>query len=84
MKSYEEANWAKLSPNFRNAHNRLRQLKGLSPIPEPKIDLYVPNRGPAAKPFDFSDKEFVAAGKQFLGVTIMGGGGEGFEIKPAR
>jgi hypothetical protein len=42
-KSYEEANWAKLSPTFRRAHNRLRQQRGLSPIPDPEIDLWVPS-----------------------------------------
>jgi hypothetical protein len=41
-RSYEEANWAKLSPVFRRTHNRLRQLRGLAPIPEPKVDLWVP------------------------------------------
>jgi hypothetical protein len=40
--TYEEANWAKLAPHFRDAHNRLRIMRGLSPIPPPKIDLYIP------------------------------------------
>jgi hypothetical protein len=39
-KSYEEANWAKLSPMFRAAHNRLRQARGMEPILDPEVDLY--------------------------------------------
>src|ERR1700738_491010 len=39
--SYEEANWAKLSPAFRQAHNRRLKARGLSPIAEPEVDLYV-------------------------------------------
>jgi hypothetical protein len=42
LTSYEETNWAKLSPLFRKAHNQLRIQRGLSPLPEPKVDLYVP------------------------------------------
>ena len=81
-KTYEEANWAKLSPNFRAAHNRLRQARGLPPIPPPKIDLYVA-RSPLIKPIDFTDKELVAAAREGMGPTLMGGrpGDEGFTIK---
>jgi hypothetical protein len=79
-KTYEEANWAKLSPAFRNAHNRLRQTRGLSPIPPPKIDLYVAPRGPEVKPFDPSNPDFVAATRQFLGSTLPAPGNEGFTI----
>ncbi|WP_407146259.1 hypothetical protein [Bradyrhizobium sp. ORS 86] len=80
-KTYEEANWARLSPAFRNAHNRLRQMKGLPTIPAPKIDLYVAPRGPEAKPFDFANTDFVTAGREFLGRPMMGpGGDEGFTI----
>lgn len=80
-KSYEEANWAKLSPAFRRAHNRLRQARGLPAIPDPKIDLYVAPRGPETKPFDPTDREFVAASREFLGAPIMGPrGAEGFSI----
>lgn len=39
--TYEEENWAKLSPRFREAHNRLRAARGQSAIPPPKVDLYV-------------------------------------------
>src|SRR5262245_35124204 len=51
-KSYEEANWPKLSPMFRKAHNSLRVAKGLSPIPEPKIDLWVPPAMRKGEKFD--------------------------------
>jgi hypothetical protein len=77
---YIEDNWAKLSPAFRAAHNRLRQRLGMETRPPPKIDLYVPPRGPAAKPFDFSDKDFVAAGRQFLAPVLGLPGDEGFTI----
>lgn len=77
--TYEEANWHKLSPTFRDAHNKLRQARGLPTLPPPRIDMYVP---PAAvvRPFDPTDKEFVAATREFLGATMMGGGNEGFTI----
>jgi hypothetical protein len=39
---YVKANWTKLSPEFRKVQNRYRQLKGLRPIPDPKVDLYAP------------------------------------------
>jgi hypothetical protein len=77
---YEEANWAHLSPAFRAAHNRLRATRGLSPIPEPAIDIYVPP--PAViRPFDPGDREVVAAARGFMGPTLLGErGGEGFTI----
>lgn len=79
-KTYEEANWPKLSPKFRAAHNRLRQARGLPTIPPPAVDLYVAPPKPLIKPFDPSDREFVAATREFLGGTVMGGGEEGFSI----
>jgi hypothetical protein len=80
-KSYEEANWARLSPAFRNAHNRLRQLRGLPTIPPPKIDLYVAPHAPLLKPFDPTNPEFVAIAREFVGSTLMGPkGSEGFTI----
>lgn len=79
-KTYEEANWAKLSPHFREAHNRLRQARGLSTIPPPAVDLYVVPKAPVIQPFDPASKEFVAATREFLGGTLMGGGNEGFTI----
>lgn len=82
--SYEEANWAKLSPTFRLAHNRLRQAKGLPTIPPPVVDLYVKPKQPIIRPFDVSDKEVqvtIANAKFFdSGGMIMGGGNEGFSI----
>lgn len=80
--TYEEANWATLSPGFRAAHNRLRQAKGLPTIPPPAIDLYVPRRAAPSKPFDPSNAEFVAAVREFHGGAIPGAGfqGEGFAI----
>lgn len=82
--SYEEANWAKLSPVFRQTHNRLRQAKGLPTIPPPAIDLYVAPRQPVIRPFDASDKEVAVAiaNARFFdgGGMLMGGGNEGFSI----
>jgi hypothetical protein len=78
--SYEEANWAKLSPNFRNAHNRLRQMRGLPTIPPPKIDLYVAPRAPVLQPFDPKNPDFIAATRQFLGPSLPAPGNEGFTI----
>jgi hypothetical protein len=78
--AYEEANWAHLSPAFRAAHNRLRATRGLSPIPEPAIDLYIPP--PAViRPFDPGDREVVAAARGFMGPALLGErGAEGFTI----
>jgi hypothetical protein len=79
-KTYEEANWARLSPMFRAAHNKLRQARGLPTLPPPAVDLYVAPKTPLIKPFDPADKEFVAATREFLGPTLMGGQAEGFTI----
>lgn len=79
-KSYEEARWAYLSPEFRAAHNRRLQAKGLPTIPPPAVDMYVKPNAPALRPFDPTDKEFVAATREFLGASMMGGGNEGFTI----
>jgi hypothetical protein len=83
--SYEEANWAKLSPTFRLAHNRLRQAKGLPTIPPPLVDLYVAPKRSVIRPFDASDKEVqvAIANARFFdgGGAMMGGGHEGFTIK---
>lgn len=84
--TYEEANWARLSPQFRAAHNRLRIARGWSPIPEPKIDLYVKPQAPLIKPIDYTDRELIAAARQGMEPTLMGGGPEGFTIngEPAK
>lgn len=78
--SYEEANWAKLSPRFREAHNRLRVLKGMPPIPPPKKDLYVAPRGPKVKAYSFDDPEFIASARAFVGGGSIVPGREGFTI----
>lgn len=87
--SYEEANWAKLSPMFRDAHNRLRQTRGLDPIPPPAIDLYRP---PLVKRVDPKEMEalereanmaktdFLTGGKKGVGARLMAPGREGFTI----
>jgi hypothetical protein len=82
--TYEELNWPKLSPMFRKAHNQLRIQRGLSPIPEPKVDLYVPP-APTSAPeskvqFNPRDGEFVASAREFLGPRFMLPGGEGFTV----
>jgi hypothetical protein len=59
--SYEELNWAKLSPMFRKAHNRLRRMRGMSPIPEPKVDLWVPPKLRKIEKIDETSPEAVAA-----------------------
>ena len=69
MKSFEEENWARLSPAFRAAHNRLRMARGEPPIPEPKIDLYVPPRATSAPlPFNPADPEAIAVEAEFRGL----------------
>ena len=78
--SYEEAHWAELSPVFRAAHNRLRRMRGLSAIPEPAIDRYVPRRA-AIRPIDMNDREMRAAVREFIGTPLLGArGDEGFTI----
>jgi hypothetical protein len=62
--------WARLSPRFRAAHNRLRRARGELPIPEPKVDLYVPPPATSVPlPFDPADPEAVAAARDFLGLN---------------
>jgi hypothetical protein len=39
---YIVANWAKLSPRYREKYNRLRQARKQAPLPEPTIDEYAP------------------------------------------
>jgi hypothetical protein len=80
-RSYEEANWPKLSPQFRRTHNQLRIMRGMSPIPEPKVDLYVPPALREVNKFDEHSPEAVAAMRQFLSGSGMMRipGHEGFE-----
>jgi hypothetical protein len=79
-RSYEEARWEFLSPRFREAHNRLRQQRGLSPIPPPKIDRYVPPPRTLGN-WDPSNAEWRAALREYDPMLMFGGGAEGFEIK---
>ena len=81
--TYEEANWAKLSPKFREAHNKLRVARGMAPIPEPKKDLWVQPRAPVVKPYDFSDPEFIAVARSFERPLINIPGNEGFSRRKA-
>jgi len=80
--TYEEANWAKLSPTFRDAHNRLRQQRGMPPISPPKIDLYRPPLRKKIDPKDVAvaNGEAIGAARQFLGGGLMAPGEEGFTI----
>lgn len=80
--SYEEANWAKLSPNFRKVHNQLRIRRGMSPIPEPKVDLYVPPKLRKVEKIDEQSPEAVAAMREYLRPpTMRVPGGQGFRDK---
>ncbi len=80
--SYEEANWAKLSPHFRKSHNKLRVMKGLAPIPEPKVDLWVLPKPHKAAKIDEQSPDAVAAMREFLRPPTMRiPGGQGFTDK---
>ena len=79
--SYEEVNWARLSPTFRDTHNRLRQLRGMPPIPPPVVDLYKPplDRRADPKELEALNSEQAMAKAQFLGQRrMMAPGREGF------
>lgn len=82
--SYETENWAKLSPRFRDAHNKLRVARGEPPIPPPVVDEYVPPP-PSSKliTVDPTDPELV---REYRAATArfdvaLRGGLEGFQIK---
>lgn len=79
---YEEANWAKLSPKFRDTHNKLRVARGMPTLSPPKVDLYVPPPPTPIRTFDPSDPEFIAAAREFSGGALTGAfaQGEGFQI----
>jgi hypothetical protein len=64
---YTQEQWARLSPTFRAAHNRLRRARGEPPISAPKVDLYKPPQG-AIRPVDPADPEAVAAACDFNGL----------------
>lgn len=80
--SYEEANWDKLSPRFREAHNRLLHARGLPTIPPPKVDNYKPPPK-IVRATDMRDPEVKAAIAGAVAVERSAGmmlrGGEGFE-----
>lgn len=83
--SYEETHWAELSPAFRAAYNRLRRMRGLTAIPEPAVDRYVPRNSSgnsaAIRPVDVNDREARAAAREFAGQPLMNArGDEGFTI----
>jgi hypothetical protein len=80
--SYEEANWAKLSPVFRKVHNQLRIRRGMSPIPDPRVDLYVPPKLRKIDKIDEQSPEAVAAMREYLRPpTMRVPGGQGFRDK---
>jgi hypothetical protein len=43
---YIKVNWAKWSPGFRAAHNKMLKERDKQPIPEPATDLYKPPKKP--------------------------------------
>jgi hypothetical protein len=82
--TYEQANWSRLSPGFRDAHNRWRTARGLPAIPPPAVDLYVaPKETPPVRVPGAEDaREAQAAAREFLrpaGVPMLPGD-EGFTI----
>ena len=81
--SYETENWHKLSPKFREAHNRLRTSKGLAPLPPPLKDEYVPPPPRPVLVVEANDpelmREYRAATSRFD--AALRGGAEGFQIK---
>jgi hypothetical protein len=64
-----EKNWARLSPTFRAAHNRLRAVRGQPPIPSPKRDLYVAPQATARPVEPADDLEAAAAVEEFNGLA---------------
>jgi hypothetical protein len=87
-RSYEEVNWPRLSPAFREAHNRHRQARGLPAIPPPAVDLYVPPKEPPRMRAQSADdiRETQAAAREFLrptGVAMLPGA-EAFYINGIR
>lgn len=81
--SYETENWPRLSPKFREAHNRKRAAFGQPPIPPPVVDLYVT---PPPRPIvsvDVPDMELMgeyrAATARFD--AMLREGAEGFMVK---
>lgn len=81
--SYETENWAKLSPAFREAHNRLRTAKGLAPLPPPAVDLYVAPPRRTLVVADGSDPELIAEYRRSTAEfdNRLRNGAEGFQVK---
>jgi hypothetical protein len=84
--SYESENWPRLSPKFREAHNRKRAAQGLAVLPPPVRDEYVP---PPPRPLvtvTANDPELMAdyraATSRFD--AALRGGAEGFQVKGGR
>ena len=81
--SYETENWAKLSPRFREAHNRLRVARGEPAIPPPKVDLYVQPPPQPVRTVEVVDSElraeYRAATSRFD--MMLRNGAEGFQVK---
>lgn len=85
MLSYEEAHWSKLSPKFREAHNRHRVAKGLPAFPPPVKDEYVPPMPRKVLPVVISEAdamaEYRAQTGAFDAMLSRMGKGEGFTVK---
>src|SRR5690348_12832941 len=80
--SWEEFRWPTLSPAHREAHNKLRAMRGQPPLPPPEKDLYVAPPKRTIKPVvDMTEAEAEIRGMQArLGMMdrVLGRGQEGF------
>jgi hypothetical protein len=52
LRTYTEAEWAKMPPAWRDAYNKLRRQRYLPPRAEPEVDLSPKPYVPPLKPFD--------------------------------
>ena len=77
VKDFLETNWARLSPTFRRAHNQLREARGLPPLAEPAVDLWVPPPPSEVRKLDPAGPEFNVAAREFLGSSVPAGNSEG-------
>ena len=81
--SYEEDNWPRLSPRFRDAHNALRVARGQPAIPSPVKDEYVTPIARKVVEVDLADPEFQ---QEIRALTRnfdarLSQGSEGFDIR---
>ena len=76
VKDFLETNWARLSPTFRRAHNQLREARGLPPLAEPAVDLWVPPPPSEVRKLDPAGPEFNVAAREFLGSSVPAGNSE--------